>query len=714
VSGIVASAEPWVAEVWSPLVQQAAQMTKEEFEAAFPLPEVLESVSFDALDAWALDAIEAWLGLSEEALAALAQNGFVAAELGTHSSFPMAYHTIYEADLPVLVTADSLLHAFHTSFDTFLQSAEESVLYPLLGELLAASHAELAARVSSGALDGVPESVVRDCDVYLTVARSLHAGETVAAAQESSQAHVDSVLEKIAALKPDGLEMFGWVWDPERSPFDFSQFQTRGHYTETITLERYFRTFMWLGRLELRWVEFGDDGTASFVRPAFVASVLLSDVLEASGHMDTWQAMEDTLALMIGPRDSAGPPELSLVLDTLGSPTLAGLSTVDGTQIVQAIVDSGAGAQKIASEVVIRQPNSPTRLLPRVFLLMGQRFAADSEVLSNVVYDRVQPEPQDLPRMLPHVGDVLFSLGITFARTLLDADLANRPYRAALFLARKGLDLRSAEMWVDTLYDAWLRAIALSTEVPEGPGLPEAMRTRAWRYKLLNAAAASWAELRHDTLLYVKQSYSSGNACEYPDAYLEPALPLYEQMQQMVSLLHQVNTTLAALGGESDQLTARLARWDEILGILVEIAAAELAGEALLPEHVDFLRRAIEYEGDDCGTVIFDGWYMDLWWTDDAPEAHTSIIADVHTAPTDPEGTPKGWVWHVGTHDTQALVLVVEGCNGAEGRAYVGPIRAWHEVLTENYQRLDNEAWRKMLTSESPPSRPAWTQSFWP
>jgi hypothetical protein len=33
---------------------------------------------------------------------------------------------------------------------------------------------------------------------------------------------------------------------------------------------------------------------------------------------------------------------------------------------------------------------------------------------------------------------------------------------------------------------------------------------------------ASWAELRHDTVLYAKQSYTTSLGCSYPDAYVEP------------------------------------------------------------------------------------------------------------------------------------------------------------------------------------------------
>jgi hypothetical protein len=48
------------------------------------------------------------------------------------------------------------------------------------------------------------------------------------------------------------------------------------------------------------------------------------------------------------------------------------------------------------------------------------------------------------------------------------------------------------------------------------------LRSRAWQKKQLQTAAASWAELRHDTILYAKQSYSGSIICEYPEGYVEP------------------------------------------------------------------------------------------------------------------------------------------------------------------------------------------------
>jgi hypothetical protein len=65
--------------------------------------------------------------------------------------------------------------------------------------------------------------------------------------------------------------------------------------------------------------------------------------------------------------------------------------------------------------------------------------------------------------------------------------------------------------------------------------LPEAMKTGAWAMKQTNTQMASWTQLRHDTILYVKQSYTEGATCYYPAGFVEPVVPFWAQMDAMAS-----------------------------------------------------------------------------------------------------------------------------------------------------------------------------------
>ena len=68
--------------------------------------------------------------LQDKELAVLKDRGFVVSErLGSHS-FTDLYYRIYVRDLPVFVSSDSLLHAWHRYFDRLLESLETDYFRP--------------------------------------------------------------------------------------------------------------------------------------------------------------------------------------------------------------------------------------------------------------------------------------------------------------------------------------------------------------------------------------------------------------------------------------------------------------------------------------------------------------------------------------------------------------------------------------------------------
>ena len=75
--------------------------------------------------------------------------------------------------------------------------------------------------------------------------------------------------------------------------------------------------------------------------------------------------------------------------DVAGAATPAALAALPDDAIAQALLDGGFGIQRIASQILFVPPGGANAPLDRVFLFFGQRFVIDSEVFSNVVFDRV-------------------------------------------------------------------------------------------------------------------------------------------------------------------------------------------------------------------------------------------------------------------------------------------------------------------------------------
>jgi hypothetical protein len=81
------------------------------------------------------------LALNARELDALGQHGFVVSERRAYPTFMYGYATIYAQDLPVYISADSILYAVHRSYDSILMDLERQVLVPELRSLLHCSPA---------------------------------------------------------------------------------------------------------------------------------------------------------------------------------------------------------------------------------------------------------------------------------------------------------------------------------------------------------------------------------------------------------------------------------------------------------------------------------------------------------------------------------------------------------------------------------------------
>src|SRR5688500_18749688 len=72
------AADPWIADVYEPVMKEAAQIDVGEFLETYAGPEYIEKLSYDPTTAAGLAEIRNYAGLGPEHDKLLAQNGFVA------------------------------------------------------------------------------------------------------------------------------------------------------------------------------------------------------------------------------------------------------------------------------------------------------------------------------------------------------------------------------------------------------------------------------------------------------------------------------------------------------------------------------------------------------------------------------------------------------------------------------------------------------------
>jgi hypothetical protein len=677
------------------LLEASRDLSPRQFAKQLP-PAKPPKLGFDVTEARFYDEVTTALSLTNRERALLAENGFVIVDHERRYTFGSMYYGIYAQDLPVLVTTDSILHAMHRTFDAVLMDLESQVLLPLMTQILADVHAELGRRTAS--MDPVPDRF-RDVDLYLSVARELLTDLPVDThVDHPARAAVLAGIRGADALQTpetDDTVLYG-----EPRMVDYTQFRPRGHYTRREPLKRYFRAMMWLGRADTGF-ELDHDRQVA-------AAATLSRLFSAADAEGDLEDFDTLMTWLVGESDNLGIPAMLRALDA----TQTTDADLDDPIQLAALRNALDGRQRIRSQVVVSDPSDPVEVAPPdLFQTFGQRFVIDSFVLSKVVFDSILYRNQKVKRMMPSGLDVAAALGNDAAARWLVPSMATHPYAADLHAARRFVAEQPSGFWSSSVYNTWLGALRTLTVDRLDPSLqvPQAMRSEAWERKQTQTQLASWAELRHDTVLYAKQSYTAFPSCEYPAGYVEPYPAFYEVMRSFAW------GTAEALRGFEPERTrggvqafrARvlplLDRWDEPLRILERLAGKELEGKPFSPAEKAFLKKTIDIRGGGSGPPRYDGWYPMLF-ADPAEDATKWFpeIADVHT---DPQSSS---VLQVGVGDVDFLVMAVD--NERDTAIYVGPSYAYYEFVGPAAARMTDETWGSRFHQGDLPPRPEWIQ----
>jgi hypothetical protein len=125
-----------------------------------------------------------------------------------------------------------------------------------------------------------------------------------------------------------------------------------------------------------------------------------------------------------------------------------------------------------------------------------------------------------------------------------------------------------------TVYDAWLHAIE-PVFVAHGPAFPDVMRTDAWAAKAHQAGLGSYAELKHDTILYAKQAVAEGGDAGVPSRrnWVEPEPVVFDARRDGEP--HAPGSRPRPAHGGADDLLANVT---ELFSFFGRIARDELAG----------------------------------------------------------------------------------------------------------------------------------------
>lgn len=554
------------------------------------------------------------------------------------------FHQVYNENqylgLPSLITSDVALHLTHLLFDHAVLKMEVEVLGPALTRMAKRMRAQ------AGQLVGrVPQKLSGALDrllLRLQIACVILDGDTAGLSKERLE-RIKTDVERILKATSPVVNELG---------IDYPVYRVRGHYTQSEALRRYFRAYLFLSQPTI-----GDP-----LEVTLLTALVLSD----EDNRKTLSWLEGFGSLLVGPAADMTPLSLQARAKSLygEKPTLESLAAVE---------------KPIGDTVT----------------LIARRWPADNDVLTVGVNVDQRPFPDPL--------DLLSTLGSKRARTLLEPQVEKWPELG------QRLDRAAAAMRAGKIGDTasvggrWLLALRwLLFDYPKG--YASFQRGPAWPTHMLSTAAASWAELRRDTILYVKPPIvwaEGGDEERLPPSragYVEPVPELYAELADVLASLRR---GLVSFGGKGlgDQRSPRkpgavkiLQNGEELLHFLEEMARKELTGRGLKRSEHETLSSI----GGWFENILAGRGRLDL---DPVP-----VIADVYYF-GDPE-TMKKRPLLVATGPVDLVVAAVP--LGKRVILARGPVFSFYSFVGD--RPMNDQEWREQLEKGEAPEQPPWAR----
>lgn len=684
------------------------------------------------------DNIDNLFNLSTEQKDILSQNGFVVIDFQKEDDITSPYSYLINREIPIFITSDTLLHLYHIQFDEILKNIEEREFFDKI-LLISKALFDKAKSDYEKCTDVTLKEALRRNIAFTAVGLSLlqtptdeyNGSEEIKTVEFSIPDYVKNEIDQELAFIEDQDGFHDSPLFIYRE--DYSQYKPRGHYTQSEKLKRYFKAMMWYGRMSFL-IKGGDpncqycdflisleDSNIQTIQASLLSTDLSTTEIENNSTDELWTRIYTVTSFFVGVADDLTPYEyLDSLKDVFGSNFNATDLTDENklnslklklAQLRNPEIYGGTG------EIIIAKPPgvpftiedlNETLNKTKGMRLMGQRFIPDSYIFQQLVFPAVdnftgsgKPFTMEYTdggpaRAFPRGLDVMATLGSERALEILDqeGDTAYENYIDQLYTLKENISKFNLTTWNRNLYFSWIYTLQPLLQ-DYNSDYPTFMNTASWLDKQLHTALASWTELRHDTILYAKQSYTpikfTAIEPEEPKVpgYVEPIPEFYSRLLSLTQMTRDGLTDLQVL---DSQESFRLISLENILSRLLNITTKELENEALSESDYRFISDFGENLDDTISGVDEQG-------------KQTTIVADVHTDTNTQQVLEEG----IGYVD---LILVAYKNPDGSINVGAGPVFSYYEFKQEMDDRLTDEEWEQMLLDDQAPTRPLWTKSF--
>lgn len=637
----------------------------------------------------------------------------------------------------VFVTSDVALHLYHILIDRSFQKIEEDKFQPMIRNITETLFKDSIENYNSATDAKIKDSYKRLSAYYLIPLVVLDKGSATsgkelkpedfatyaqfleAQEKQTKEASATKLEFGLSAKEYDGIKLSDEVYDlakkelelineangladspiftPLRTDFtnDYSQFKPRSHYTKNNILKSYFIAMMWYGRMGFTL------NSPELTRDALIMTRQVNSLNAGDENLaKLWSDMSAVIEFFVGEVDDLTPYQYTeIIKEVYGNNALTNKEIVDDN-LLENFINTAVEKlprPKIVSEALSVYDNIDQRseLLKEImqFRFMGQRFTPDAYILSSLTQGSGAPD-SETGQKLPSTPTALMPISLfkpenKAVKKYLDEWVSENASDSDKVIAKfynklnQEFSAYDSSVWTQNIYWSWLNSFkALLTEY--GQGYPYFMTNENWQKKNLGTSLGAYTELKHDTLLYAKQSYAElggGGPSDNPElppvpkGYVEPDLVFWNRITNLAEITRKGLEERDLFPQEFEH------KYDTFIKdceFFKQIIKQELQNQKIQDDDYeklrtiskDFLKIVEALPGEDLTTK----------------ERRAGLIADIHT------DAFKNQILYEATGKPYIIYVAVKDINGT--RLTRGAVFNHYEFTDDLDIRLSDEDWQ--------------------
>ena len=603
---------------------------------------------------------------------------------------------VYEGNeygfLPNFVTADSLLHLFHISYDGLLRELEVKEFMPRLIEV-SRTMATKSLEDYNNAKDPVVKELAKKNAAYFVLAEKLFGEEFSGELPQEVKDLVDKEYKNIEAMSKADSNLVA-------KAVDYSQFKPRGHYTRSEELKKYFRGAMLFSQEAM--IFYDDEGKPideNIIQGLMMAKNLIND----EESFKKWEDVNDSVNFLVENSEDVDPYLMG--------------------QVYFSHFDKNIDVDELANEKNLKKVHKTLDQLPKPKIEYYEdtsfRFMPQRAVLDNVWAQNLLDTNRPSKRPLYSGLDIMGVMGNKVAEEIVLSNEQNKKWDE--FENRYKETKEMAKVLDDgtegrkNIYRSWLWMLkSYEEEIPES--FPEFMKSKAWAFKDLNAQLGSWAQLKHDTILYGKQAGAEMGGGEeeekeMPKSYVEPRVHLYDRMIWAMNYMKE-NLKSRELLTEANE--KNMNNFIEMVDFLRKVSVAELKNETIDSKDQERLL----YIGGEMENIFIKfvdekaEYFAEI---EEQADRNMATVADLMVTVENTVGIEPNKYLEVGSGMAQEMFVVYQ--IGDKLIMGTGPVYAYYEFLSD--ERMTDEDFQNKIydslyspDAKNPLVQPIWTEIY--